>query len=140
MTTVLTILAAASLFTGLSAVAHAQDPHAGHGAEQGGTTSNMQGHAVQMMMPSEEDAPSTRAFKEGHMKMMHDMRMTYTGKPDVDFARGMIPHHRGAIEMARVQLEHGTDPEMRALAETIIAEQEKEIAQLETWIAANEAD
>lgn len=95
---------------------------------------------MQSMMPSEDDAPSTRAFKEEHMKMMRDMHITYTDKADVDFARGMIPHHQGAIDMARVQLEHGTDPEMRALAETIIAEQEKEIAQLETWLAANDAN
>lgn len=157
MTKTMKTLAAATLLAGMSTIAQAQQaPHAGHGAMQGSAMQGTQEQAMpgmeggmdpaamqemmQSMMPSEDDAPSTRAFKEEHMKMMRDMHITYTDKADVDFARGMIPHHQGAIDMARVQLEHGTDPEMRALAETIIAEQEKEIAQLETWLAANDAN
>ena len=58
-------------------------------------------------------------------KMMADMMVPYTGDPDIDFARGMIPHHQGAIDMAKVGLEHGTDPETKALAEAIIAAQEQ---------------
>lgn len=54
------------------------------------------------MMPSEDDILSTRAFKEEHMKMMRDMNMTYSGNPNLDFARGMIPHHRGARSTRRV--------------------------------------
>jgi uncharacterized protein (DUF305 family) len=62
------------------------------------------------------------------------MAIEFTSDPDVDFARGMIPHHQGAIDMARVVLEHGQDPEIRALAEAIIAAQEEEIAFLRSWL------
>ncbi len=89
------------------------------------------------MMPSPSDADSTKDFKTAHMKMMHDMMMEFSGDADVDFVRGMIPHHQGAIEMAKVQLEHGKDPELRKLAQTIISDQEKEIAQMQDWLKTN---
>ena len=47
----------------------------------------------------------------------------------------MIPHHQSAIDMAKVQLEQGDDPQLRAMAEKIIAAQEKEIEELEAWQA-----
>ncbi len=71
---------------------------------------------------------------------MHDgMDIAYSGNPDRDFAAAMIPHHQGAIEMAKVVLQFGKDAQIRALAEAIIAAQEKEIAALKAWLdrAAN---
>jgi uncharacterized protein (DUF305 family) len=53
---------------------------------------------------------------------------------DVAFACAMIPHHRGAIAMAKAELEHGDDEWTRSLAETIIAAQEKEIADMLAWL------
>jgi uncharacterized protein (DUF305 family) len=69
--------------------------------------------------------------------MMRDMEIKYTNNPDVDFLRGMIPHHQGAIDMAKVQLAHGKDPAIRAMAEKIIADQEKEIGQMQEWLKKN---
>ena len=95
------------------------------------------GHTTAAMKPQPSDAASTKAFKEVHMKMMRDMTVPYTGSSDVDFVRGMIPHHQGAIDMAKVQLAHGKDPAIRALAEKIITDQEKEIAQMSDWLKKN---
>ena len=58
---------------------------------------------------------------------------------DTDFIAGMIPHHKGAVEMAKIGLEHGDDPEVRKLAEGIIAAQEAEIAWMTDWLARNAA-
>ena len=77
------------------------------------------------------------AFKEANNTMMHDMMKPMTGDPDKDFAMMMLPHHQGAIDMARVELKYGKDPTLRALAEEIIEAQEKEIKDLKEWIAAH---
>lgn len=82
-------------------------------------------------------APSTQAFEAANARMHEGMAIPFTGNADIDFARGMIPHHQGAIDMARIELEHGKDPELRALAQEIIKAQEGEIAFLKAWLAKN---
>jgi uncharacterized protein (DUF305 family) len=65
----------------------------------------------------------------GMQNMMTRMHAPgYTGNPDVDFLAMMIPHHEGAVEMARLVLVYGKDPLTRRLAEEIIASQTSEIA------------
>ena len=81
--------------------------------------------------------PAAQAFSAAMGKMMADMHMEPGGDADKDFAMMMIPHHQGAIDMAKVELEFGDDPEMRAVAETVIEAQEKEIAELKDWLARN---
>ncbi len=104
------------------APALAQQPagHAGHGAPASAAAS-----------------ASTKAFEEANMKMHKDMAIAFTGEADVDFVRGMIPHHQGAIDMAKVVLAHGKDPEVRKLAQEIIKAQEQEIAWMTGWLKAH---
>jgi uncharacterized protein (DUF305 family) len=82
--------------------------------------------------------------QQGSMMGMHDpamqrmqqnMNMPMFGDPDVDFARMMIPHHQGAIDMARSELEHGKDPQLRQMAQKMIEDQEREVAMLKAWLA-----
>jgi len=82
-------------------------------------------------------APSTEAFEEANARMHEGMAIPFTGNADIDFARGMIPHHQGAIDMARIELQYGKDPELKKLAEEIIKAQESEIAFLKAWLAKN---
>lgn len=73
-----------------------------------------------------------RAIASGMDKMHRDMMAPLpTGNADVDFLATMIPHHAGAVEMARLVLIHGKDPLVRQLAEEIIAGQQAETAAMQ---------
>lgn len=60
--------------------------------------------------------------------------------PDYAFAAGMLPHHVGAVDMAKVELQYGKDPQMIQLAKNIIAAQDKEIKEMQYWLAEHKTD
>lgn len=113
--------------------ATAQGAH-GHGSA---TDSASMQKMIDDMMPKASDPPAIKAYKEAHMAMMKSMHIALSGDADVDFVRGMIPHHQGAIDMAKVELQYGKDPALKSMAEKIIADQEKEIAEMKAWLAKN---
>ena len=70
-------------------------------------------------------------------RMMKDMHAAQpSGNPDIDFLAMMIPHHAGAVDMARALLGHGRDAATRRLAEDIIASQTTEIEGMRRRLAA----
>jgi uncharacterized protein (DUF305 family) len=135
MNTLKTIIATVAVTT-VAGIAYAQMNHGSHGSGGMMKMEDMQG-MMQMMMPADGDSESTKAYKHADMDMMHGMSVAYTHNPDVDFRLKMIPHHQGAIDMAKVALQHATDPSTKAMAEAIIAAQEKEIAEMQAWLDKN---
>jgi hypothetical protein len=57
------------------------------------------------------------------------------GNADKHSVTVMLPHHQRAVDMAKVELQYGKDPEQRELAENIIKAQDDEIAQIKAWLA-----
>jgi uncharacterized protein (DUF305 family) len=85
------------------------------------------------MAPDRDEAH--QALMAGMGQMNAEMMAGGTAEDiDVAFVCSMIPHHRGAISMAKAQLEHGDDAWAKALAEQVIAAQEKEIADMLAWL------
>ena len=76
------------------------------------------------------------------MSVMHKGMHTapYTGEPDHDFVTMMIPHHQGAIDMAKTLLLYGKDPQMRRLAQEIITDQQSEIELMQLWLKQHGAN
>ncbi len=82
--------------------------------------------------PHPAGAPARDGFEammiDANARMHAAMDMRFTGDPDRDFARMMISHHQGAIDMALAELRYGKDKRLRRLAQEIIVDQQQEIA------------
>lgn len=149
-------LVAGSLLLGSVSLATAQQHGQGHHGQghhgqgqhgqghQGSTAPAPQGaapaphqHGGSAAAPAAGGHPSVAAFRAANDRMHRDMDIRFSGNADVDFVRGMIPHHQGAIDMAKVVLEHGKDEQTRKWAADIIREQEREIGEMRAWLARN---
>ena len=120
------LIVAGVTLAALGAIAYTQLP-----LDQSGSMAGMD-HSK---MTSTDASGSTKGFEAAMAVMMKGMMTTPTGKPDLDFAQGMIPHHQGAIDMAKVVLQFGKDAEIRTLAEGVVKAQESEIAVMKDWLA-----
>lgn len=76
------------------------------------------------------------ALMNDAMAVMDDgmQRAPMNGSPGHDFVTMMIPHHQGAIDMAKALLLYSTDPELRNLAQGILTEQQNEIKLMQSWL------
>jgi uncharacterized protein (DUF305 family) len=95
--------------------------------------------------PTEFTASTDKTFDQltgDAMSVMHKGMHSapYTGDPDRDFVTMMIPHHQGAIDMAKALLLYGKDPQMRRLAQEIITDQESEIQLMQLWLKRHGAN
>jgi uncharacterized protein (DUF305 family) len=105
----------------------------------GGQGSMMQGGQGGMMGSTSGQgatgsvSPFAKEYIEAMAKMDAPMMMAITSDdPDLAFTCGMIPHHQGAVDMAKIQLKYGKDADAKKMAERVIKEQEGEIAELKT--------
>lgn len=116
----LTTIALTTLFLAAPAMAQTADPHAGMkmGAAPAADGSMME--SMDKMNKAMSSAPMT-------------------GDPDHDFVVMMLPHHQGAVDMAKFELAHGKDPALRKLAREIVAAQDKEIAFMRSWLVKHPA-
>ena len=101
---------------------------------QGASHGGHSGHSTPAQTAQTPDTPATKGYREANAKMHRDMDIKYSGDADVDFVRGMIPHHQGAIDMAKVALQNAKDEQIRKWATDVIREQEREIAEMQAWL------
>jgi uncharacterized protein (DUF305 family) len=86
---------------------------------------------------SESHSTSAKGMEQGKMKhgeMSHNMDLgPADANFDLRFIDAMIPHHEGAVVMAKEILNKSQRPELKKLAQAIIAAQDQEIAQMQAW-------
>jgi uncharacterized protein (DUF305 family) len=93
--------------------------------------------AMQMGKPRGDQSVASIALNAINERMHRDMATEYTGNVDLDFVRGMIAHHQGAIDMAKIAVAFGQDQKIRDLAQNVIKAQEGEITMMKLWLAEN---
>jgi uncharacterized protein (DUF305 family) len=135
-TSILSLAAAAILSA--SPVALGQDAHV--------SSYNLPAICTSDATPSAHPAPHTmnESPDEAHQDLAKGMDQMNSAMAqgmsaadiDVAFVCSMIPHHQGAIDMARAELAHGDDPWVKEMAQKVIDAQEAEIAEMRAWLNA----
>jgi uncharacterized protein (DUF305 family) len=120
-TTGMTAVVAAALFLSpVRAEPGAAQDHSQHGAAQPAATAEL--------------SEASKAFEAAMQKMHSGMTVPYTNDVDVDFVRGMVPHHQGAIDQAEILLKYSKNLRLKRLAGGIIAAQRREIRFMQNWL------
>lgn len=119
--TLLALATTALLATGCAHRHNEGDGHAHHAHQHGGTA----GPASQQM----------RGQMMGGMQQMEAMPLS--GNVDKDFVRMMRMHHQQGVDMAKVELDKGASPEVKAMAQRIVDAQQREIAEFDDWLRRN---
>ena len=96
----------------------------------------MQGGMMGGGMPGQRThSEASKAYMAAMDKMNSPMTEgVMDADPDVAFVKGMIPHHQGAIDMAKVVLQYGKDEQTKKWAGDVIGEQEREIGEMQSWL------
>jgi uncharacterized protein (DUF305 family) len=106
---------------GLAVPAFAQSGHQQHGAAGASATHAQSG--------------ASKAYMAANDKMHGPMMQAANeSDPDIAFVKGMIPHHQGAIDMAKVVLQYGKDEQTKKWANDVIREQQREIDEMQAWL------
>lgn len=107
------------------------------GAAGPGGAEDHSGHAA-TAQPAGELSDASKDYEAAMQRMHKAMSIPYTNDVDLDFVRGMIPHHQGAIEQAEILLKYSKNPRLRRLAGGIIATQRREIRFMLKWLNERE--
>jgi uncharacterized protein (DUF305 family) len=135
-------------FSAMTAKAQMHKDHAAPTASKPGMAhhmSQMSGMTARYhdALPAGSPAAAFHQQMDSVMTLMASGMQQMGGVPptdiDASFAAMMVPHHQGAVDMARLQLLYGKDPELRRLAQSIIAEQQVEMQQMNAWLRKHQA-
>jgi uncharacterized protein (DUF305 family) len=115
---------------------HSKMNHGAAGQMNHGSSGQMKHGASGQMNHNMKNMKNTPAnpFAEAEMRRHQRMMQAAGANPDETWARKMIEHHRNAIETGNILLSKGADQQLKAMARKSIAEQQKEIDELQTWL------
>jgi uncharacterized protein (DUF305 family) len=82
-----------------------------------------------------EEQPFLSENAAAMSRMMADMTVKPSGDVDRDFVAMMVPHHRGAVDMAKAELKYGHNEQLRRLAQEIVANQQQEIVAMRNAVS-----